>query len=259
MEVPCWKVCYCCLNEGDKVSLTMKNFDPMPVRYAMSGQVQLLIGACTPCAGAAFFCPSTMRPCVYYKIDIQEEQVVGYDDDGREKTIWNSIYKDQQFADFYISDVNGMKIWVNGSNPGFCKRFSETASGSSGWSNFNANNLPPGIQQIVNASKRGFLGGWGGFGANNRYRYTESSFDIGESVAVLSRIADGMDQYTGQPVKVAQLFVPEGDFFSNSKMSWSEWDITAVQELAGMGGAVIVSDSKILMREAMAYRPPVFL
>jgi hypothetical protein len=205
-----YKCCYCCLNTADKVNLSMKNFDPMPVCYSQTGQVQLLIGKCQPSGAAAFCAPSTNMPCVYYKLEIQEERKNG------DSTQWKTIFNTEQFADFYICDVNSpMKIWVQGSNPGFCKRASDVTSarGMQGYTMFGRQNLPPGITNIVNSTRGGILGGWIGSWGTNNYRYYESSFDVGEDIAVLSRIGDGMDPYSGQPIKVAQSFLPTGDFF----------------------------------------------
>jgi len=238
-DISCLKCCFCCLDDGDLVKLAMKNFDPMPVRYAQSGQIQILTGACQP-AGVAFYTPATNSPCVFYKIEIEEEIKTG------EETRWKTIFRDEKFADFYICD-GPSAIWVQGSNPGFCKRFSETITArGGGWSHFNSQNLPQGVQNLVNASRGRFMGGWNGW-SNNRYRYSESSFDVGETLAVLSLIGDGMDPYTGQPVKVAQLFLPDANFFNNSKAEWEEWDIRAVKDLAGTQGVVLVSDSKRLI------------
>jgi hypothetical protein len=169
-----------------------------------------------------------------------------HDNDGGQTKTWKTIFQDEKFADFYICGADHddlSKILIQGSNPGFCKRFSETssaqASGNS-WNNFSQHNLPLGIQNLVNKSHRGTSGNWNGWGSN-RYRYYESSFDVNEKLAVLSKIVDGSDD-----IKIAERFLPNADFFDKANQEWDEWDIRAVKELAGKQGVVLVSDSKKL-------------
>lgn len=179
----------------------------------------------------------------------------------------HNLFRDEKFTDFYVCDHDAkMEVWVNGSHQGLCKRFSEVNS-QSDWTLLGKDNIPSGIQNIIDAtlevhkasfrasaSLSGFFGSWNDF-ASSRYRYRESSFNVGKSIAILSKIGDGKDQYTGRPVKIAQLFVPDADFFNNSKQQWSKMEIKAAEELVGIEGSLLISDSKRLAQLARNYQP----
>ena len=69
-------------------------------------------------------------------------------------------------------------------------------------------------------------------GRTGRFRYTEESFDVNELVAALGVPVPAQDPYTGEPVKILNVFtrntVSETYMDDNG---WSDWDKRSWQDL----------------------------
>lgn len=219
--------CFCCLSEEDKVGRVLEKFTAAPVKAAQDGMLQKLVGRVVLAGTMPFVAPGSGRPCVWYRVRVEEELVrmrEERDDDGTVRMVrqlyWKQIARAERFQDFYLQDGQS-KMFVNGAARGTC-RIQSTNTG--GRSNI-FQQPPPGIQMLIAQSLSGFRG-WGAFeGRTGRFRYQEEAFHVNELVAALGLVSAGVNPWTRQPVKILTPFnsttLTEEFFVKNE---WSDWD-----------------------------------
>jgi hypothetical protein len=243
--------CYCCLDEAAKVKLIMQNFAATGVSQLMDGALQLGVGFVELAGNQPFYSPGGEKFCVYYKIRVDEEwrrtrRVQDQNGNSRTEVYyeWETIYSGEKYTDFYLRDGQ-QKMFVQGSNRGQCKVASDdSASGGNSWNSFGMNNMPMGIRMLImqNATQNF---GWGRNGTTGKYRFQESSFDVGEKVAALGVVTPSTDPYTGQPIKFCMPF--KSDSITEAYMleqKWHKHAIEAWKEFTAPGPQCLLSDSK---------------
>lgn len=238
--------CFCCMNDEQKVDMVLRKFPAKPAREAVDNMLQKVVGRVVSCgeiqgvAGNVLWAPASGKPCVFYSIKIEEEyKVTEHDDETGTSTTrseWETILEDSQSRDFYLQD-GAVKILVNGANSEKCKISSEAQVDDSdaGW--FRSKEPPLGVRQLVGVRNPGFS--WytdndhdGDVEVRRRtgdLRWTERSFDLNETLACLGVPAQGVDAYTGQPVKIMQPineeclteeYFEQNEWSSFEKKSW---------------------------------------
>jgi len=193
-------------------------FPARAVRDNVDNMLQKLVGRVVAAGSQQqmLYSPAGGKPCVYFHIKVEEEirvkEVDAEDGAVTYRTEWQEIAEAEQCRDFYIQD-GVVKIFVNGANRDKCKISSEEEGGDSEASWFTSkNDPPPGIRALVGLINPHFT--WhtdadhdGDIEYRTRtgdLRWSEKSFDLGETLACLGVPVLSNDPYTGQPCKVLQ-------------------------------------------------------
>lgn len=148
-------MCYCCLDEGDKVALVMNRFAPVSCKDAQDANLMMLVGRVILC-NYPMYAPATGMPCVWYHILVEQEVIehrtrTVSDGHGGQRTenyterVWRHLVEKTEFQDFFLQDGN-QKVFINGQKPGFCKINGETDAGG-GATIFTQ--PPPGVQWLI--------------------------------------------------------------------------------------------------------------
>jgi hypothetical protein len=200
------------------VGMVLHKFKPHAARDCYDNMLQMLVGRIVLAGSAPLFAPASGRPCVFFRIEIEEEvSVREYDDETNttsHRTEWNMVVKQEISRDFYIQD-GIVKVFVNAADRDRCKIQAEkNEDEGSSWSSFRE--PPPGIRALVGEMNSGY--DWVQITDEDRdgdlevrmrtgnLRYIERSFDINELVAVLGVAVPVTDPYTGNPTKCMQPF-----------------------------------------------------
>ena len=241
-------ICFCCLNEGQKVSRVLDKFPAMGASqsaHVQPGALVKIVGRCTLAGTNPFYAPASGKPCVYYKVTVHEERErIDRDSDGntRRTKHWVLIDSDERQVDFYLQD-GATRVFVKGSARSETRIQGENDGGghSGHWSS-----PPPGIRSLIGHRYR--RRGGGNFDwdhrpqATGRYKYTERKFEVNELVAALGVIQHGTDPY-GQAVGILSPFTESTltkEWFDAEK--WSDWDQRSWHSLLSQGQAVLLSD-----------------
>jgi hypothetical protein len=247
--------CFCCLSEDAQVGKVLSKFAPQPVSQACNFMLQKLVGRVVPASNnqQPLYAPGSGKPCVYYKISVEEcWQITEIDEETGERRSnesWEQILVDEQCRDFYLQD--GMnKLFINGSNRAACKIQSEAEDSGGGW--FSFKEPPPGVRALV-GTRRPEFGFHTSVQADGDYelrrrtgeiRYTEKAFDVNEILACLGVPVPNTDPFTGQQIQVLQPFNEESltdEFFESA--GWSAYETKSWHSLLQNGAAVLLSDS----------------
>lgn len=230
-------ICFCCLDESAKVGEVFKHFTPTRVAEAGDGNLQMLVGKVTLPNGQPFFSPASCKPCVYYKIKVEEEHVThSTDSEGRPKTntTWQLLCTESRFTDFYLQD-GAYKIFVKGSDQGHVR-----VQGQPTRHNNSFSQPPMGIQAMIFNSQKGW--NWNKTG---KYRYSEELFEVGERVAAFGIPQSAVDPYTQQPLKILNCATRE--CVSEERMETEQWGSSAKKSWADLfkkGPAVLMSEKQ---------------
>ena len=101
--------CFCCLDEDAKVGKIMHKFSPVSVAQHRDFMLSVLVGRVVLAGEAPLYAPGSGKPCVYYKIEIEQEWRVREvnDEDGSSTTHdeWETVVEDELCRDFYLQVV----------------------------------------------------------------------------------------------------------------------------------------------------------
>lgn len=170
--------------------------------------------------------PVSGKPCVYYET-IAEELVERKDANGNSHTVWEFRFKETKAADFYIADPRTTKrAFVKGTANNIIKVSNFDAQNNSGFnaSLWQSGSLSPSFQVsallipnqlflifliykifVINQILKGLLSRNNFHSGNRVMRYLESSYEIGEQIAVLGMLKMseelGQSSYYFEPVQ----------------------------------------------------------
>jgi hypothetical protein len=222
------------------VGKVLSNFQAIPASRAENGMVQKVVGRIGMVGSDWFaYAPGSGKPCVYFKTVVQEQRKreVYYEDaDGtrrrRIEEYWETIATQEQNMDFYV--VDGEKwIYVEATDR---KQFKIQAAneGGSSWNGFYYNQVPAGIQALIDSGSSDGWSGWRGGGdwGTGRYQYSECAFEFNEMVAAFGTIQDDVDPYSGEQSTqlkpfpedaLDEKYFEEHKWSSHAKSSWNEF------------------------------------
>jgi hypothetical protein len=235
--------CFCCLDEGAKVGRVLEKFNAIPARQAQLGALNKVVGRVVLAGQNPFYAPGSGRPCVYYKVKVEQEfEDIREDQDGRitRSFRWQTIATDEQFVDFYLQDGIS-KIFVRGSDRAHCKiQGNRDHGGTSGmWSV-----PPPGIRALIGFRNPNYRWHNSGFDlefATGRYRYSEAAFEVNKLVAGLGVIQPAVDPM-GNSIMMLVPFAEDTlneEYFKQN--NWSDFDKRSWKDLL-MNPSVLLSD-----------------
>ena len=237
----------------------MKKFEPVPVSNISPQTYQKIIGRIVPAGNRTqyLYTPYSGRPCVYFRILIEEEylKTEHYTERRGDREIrktrqvrrWRQIVDTEQSIDFYIQD-GATKCFVHAANRRSVKIEAEWDTNEQSGGMFDQQ-PPPGVVALlgyrVNAQyMNAFSLMLTGNGRTGRMRYKESSFDVNELVAAMGVSCPATDPYSGQPVYA--LFPPDQSMMSEKamdQMGWSNWDNLSWKDTQKTP-SVLISDKK---------------
>jgi hypothetical protein len=224
----------------------LANFPAIPASQAADGQVQKLVGRIGLAGQNAFsYAPGSDKPCVYFETTVQEKKwrrVRRQDQDGNEywdeEEYWETVAHTEQYMDFYVCD-GATKIFVSARDRSKFKIQAAEEGSGGGWHGFWYNEVPPGIQTMIdNGSYSNFSwrGGGGREHGTGEYRFNERAFEWNELVVAFGQVSpEGKDPFTGQQIKSLVAYPPgvldkayfeEHKWTSHAQKAWQEFEKT---------------------------------
>jgi hypothetical protein len=223
----------------------MKKFAPVPVSAATIGTLSKLVGRVVLAGDRTqyLYAPNSGKPCVYYRIKIEEERmetVTYWDEEGvgdnkrrvqrtRTEERWHQIIDTQHGVDFYLQDGNA-KLFIPGGSRGDVQIESAWDSRGHSGAAFWDREPPPGVRALLGSrldmqwmSSVSIM--MTGNGRTGRMRFSECSFDVNELIAAMGVAYPATDPFTLQPV--CALFAPDPRMLTSEMMDgmgWSDWD-----------------------------------
>jgi len=202
-----------------------------------------------------FYSPGTMRPCVYWRVIVQEEWISwSRDSEGRwQRSLdWRTIVDRENYTDFYLQDGD-TKLYVNGSKRGDIRVQSDWDGGGRSWNTFGIANLPPSIRWLAVThgsnfpgwNRRWYVSGHSTMPTGN-FRWSEAKFEVGEKLSCLGVVSPAYQDPYVNATAMALIPVGYNSIRQEDMALWDNWDQWSWVDLnAGdPDGTVLLSDDK---------------
>jgi hypothetical protein len=256
--------CYCCLSNDDKIDrlfekiekcTEISKLEPGSRRPTLlAGNVELMYTFLTA--------PVTKKQCVYYKVrcerEIKKYRRVERDDGSvsyEEYYVWEHVYTDEQKCDFKFVDPQSPTICVVVPIGTTAIEVHSVQDGYSESFNMNGNNVVLPIMMGFTVTLPN-----GNYGSHEdhptgRMRYFESSFHIGEKLAVIGAIEEFQFTQPDGSIEIGKKIAAMPETLVTDeyceKNGWDDWDRRAWKDLVKQPVIILTDLAKHTMREGM--------
>jgi len=247
--------CYCCLSEDDKIDRLfekIENCTEISKLEPGSRRPTLIAGTVTQLSNH-MIAPVTQKQCVYYEVRAEEEWKryrEHEDENGRttweEYHTWEHLYTDEQKVDFMFVDpksptlrvvvpIGTEPIKVHSEQDGYSQSYDQrnTTTTFPIMAGFSIDFDPSMIFDTHQDHRTGML------------RFFESSFHLGEKLAVIGAIEEYQFQQPDETIEIGKKIVAMNkDLVTDEyaeKNEWSDWDKRAWEDLLKTP-AIILTD-----------------